>query len=80
MTWSLYWFFLKKNDRNEVIKWNFGDSKHETNIDKASVSNLKQIWSINGNNVNWIDYHASFNKLLLQKSSQVKNIWIPYGE
>ena len=60
--------------------WNFGDSKYETNIDRASVSNLKQIWSINGNNVNWINYHASFNKLLLRKSSQVKNIWIPYGE
>jgi len=60
--------------------WNFGDSKYETNIDRASVSNLKQIWSINGNNVNWINYHASFNKLLLRKSSQVKNVWIPYGE
>ena len=60
--------------------WNFGDSKYETNIDRTSVSNLKQIWSINGNNVNWINYHASFNKLLLRKSSQVKNIWIPYGE
>ncbi|MDC3018137.1 aldehyde dehydrogenase family protein, partial [Paracoccaceae bacterium] len=60
--------------------WNFGDSKHETNVDRASVSNLKQIWSINGNNVNWINYHASFNKLLLRKSSQIKNIWIPYGE
>ena len=32
-----------------------------------------------GDNVNWINYHASFNKLLLRKSSQVKNIWIPYG-
>ena len=52
----------------------------KTNIDIASVSNLKQIWSINGNNVNWINYHARFNKLLLRKSSQVKNIWIPYGE
>ena len=60
--------------------WNFGDSKYETNIDIASVSNLKQIWSVDGNNVNWINYHASFNKLLLRKSSQVKNIWIPYGE
>ena len=60
--------------------WNFGDPKNEASIDRASVSNLKQIWSINGNNVNWIKYHASFNKLLLRKATQVKNIWIPYGE
>ncbi len=60
--------------------WNFGDSKYETDIDRASVSNLKQIWSINGNKLDWNNYHASFNKLLLRKSSQVKNIWIPYGE
>ena len=60
--------------------WNFGDPKYESDIDIASISNLKQIWSINGNNINWINYHASFNKLLLRKSSQVKNIWIPYGE
>ena len=60
--------------------WNFGNPKHEPDIDRASVSNLKQIWSINGNNVDWINYHASFNRLLLRKSSQVKNIWIPYGE
>ena len=60
--------------------WNFGDPKYESDIDIASISNLKQIWSINGNNINWINYHSSFNKLLLRKSSQVKNIWIPYGE
>jgi aldehyde dehydrogenase (NAD+) len=60
--------------------WNFGDSKYESDIDIASISNLKQIWSTNGNNVNWMNFHASFNKLLLRKSSQVKNIWIPYGE
>ena len=60
--------------------WNFGDPKYENDIDRASTSNLKQIWSINGNSVNWINYHASFNRLLLRKSSQVKNIWIPYGE
>ena len=60
--------------------WNFGDPKYENDIDRASTSNLKQIWSKNGNHVNWINYHASFNRLLLRKSSQVKNIWIPYGE
>ena len=60
--------------------WNFGDPKYVSAIDKASISNLKQIWSMTGDNLNWINYHASFNKLLLRKSSQVKNIWIPYGE
>ena len=60
--------------------WNFGVPKYENDIDRASTSNLKQIWSINGNSVNWNNYHASFNRLLLRKSSQVKNIWIPYGE
>ena len=60
--------------------WNFGDPKYVSAVDKASVSNLKQIWSMTGDNVNWINYHASFNKVLLRKSSQIKNIWIPYGE
>jgi hypothetical protein len=35
---------------------------------------------MNRNYFDWLDKDNSIAKQLLRKSTQVKNIWIPYGE
>lgn len=60
--------------------WHFGDPVHNKSIDIASTSNLKQTWIVNRNHIDWLQRNNSITKELLRKSTQIKNIWIPYGE
>ena len=46
-------------------------------VDKASSGNLKPVW--NGGARNWQSPEAQ-GRELLRRSTQVKNIWVPYGE
>ena len=56
--------------------WSFGGADAAKPIEEASISNMKQTWTANGALVDWVGIRSE--KLLL-KSTQVKNIWVPYG-
>ncbi|MCX6139146.1 MAG: aldehyde dehydrogenase family protein [Ignavibacteriales bacterium] len=56
--------------------WFFGSAEGSRIVEEASVSNMKQTWVSNGLPMHWESMRTE--KLLL-KSTQVKNIWVPYG-
>jgi aldehyde dehydrogenase (NAD+) len=56
--------------------WFFGSADGSTRVEEASISNMKQTWVSNGLRVQWESMRTE--KALL-KSTQVKNIWVPYG-
>ena len=56
--------------------WCFGSASAAKAVEEASISNMKQTWVAAGEGINWST--VSQEKLLL-KSTQVKNIWVPYG-
>lgn len=56
--------------------WYFGHPKGVEMSEQASVGNLKQVWSHNGRTTDWRNVPV---RRFLQKSTQVKNIWVPYG-
>jgi aldehyde dehydrogenase (NAD+) len=56
--------------------WFFGGEEGSRAVEEASISNMKQTWTSNGEQINWSGLRSE--KLLL-KSTQVKNIWVPYG-
>ncbi len=56
--------------------WFFGGTEGSKSIEEASISNMKQTWVSNGEEIDWGGLKSE--KLLL-KSTQVKNIWVPYG-
>jgi aldehyde dehydrogenase (NAD+) len=56
--------------------WFFGTAEGSTRVEEASISNMKQTWVSNGLPIQWSSMRTE--KLLL-KSTQVKNIWVPYG-
>lgn len=60
--------------------WYFGDSGMSTDIEKWSIGNLKQTWVNYGKNRNWLDDIQSEGENFLRRATQVKNIWVPYGE
>lgn len=57
--------------------WSFSDPVHDMVIEAASASNLKRTWVQNGQAVEW---HAPEAKTFLMHATQIKNIWVPYGE
>jgi aldehyde dehydrogenase (NAD+) len=65
-------------DHDEVAAlWNFNGGVDAALVDKASSGNLKPVW--NGGAPNWLSPEAQ-GREFLRRSTQVKNIWVPYGE
>lgn len=56
--------------------WSFGSLESSKIAEEASISNMKQTWVSDGEQIDWRSIKSE--KLLL-KSTQVKNIWVPYG-
>ena len=71
---------LSKHENIDGI-WYFGNSAiSKTEIIKNSTSNLKRYWCPNETYIDWTNNSKSFLDEFLYNSTQVKNIWIPYGE
>ncbi|MGZ2259533.1 aldehyde dehydrogenase family protein [Roseobacter sp. A03A-229] len=59
--------------------WCFGAKALSGMIERASASNLKRTWVNNGAARDWMD-SAGQCKDFLAAATEVKNIWVPYGE
>jgi aldehyde dehydrogenase (NAD+) len=60
--------------------WFFGDAKLGAMAKVASVSNLKQVWTNEGREVDFFSEIQGGGRRFLDHAYQVKNIWVPYGE
>ncbi len=71
---------LSQHENIDAI-WYFGTSHNsKTQIIKNSVSNLKRFWCPEEKNIDWANTSKKFLDEFLFQSTQVKNIWLPYGE
>lgn len=60
--------------------WYFGDVAGSVQAKLASIGNLKQVWTNEGKDIDWFHRTQGQGKLFLRHATQVKNIWVPYGE
>lgn len=60
--------------------WAFGASELNELVQKRSVGNLKRTFGNEGKAIDWQQWTAADIQLLLRQATQVKNIWIPYGD
>ena len=71
---------LSQHENIEGI-WYFGlDDNQKSAIIKNTSSNLKRYWCPEEKNIDWSNNTEKFLNEFLYQSTQVKNIWIPYGE
>jgi aldehyde dehydrogenase (NAD+) len=49
-------------------------------VERASTSNLKRTWVDYGHARDWRDPVQGAGAELLREATQVKNIWVPYGD
>jgi aldehyde dehydrogenase (NAD+) len=69
---------LAKHDAVDGI-WAFGPLANAAALEKASAGNLKQTWTETAAR-DWSDDASSAGRELLGRATQVKNIWVPWGE
>ncbi len=59
--------------------WYAGPAEGCAMIERASAGNLKPTWTLHGRR-DWFDAQQGEGREFLRHATQVKNIWIPYGE
>jgi aldehyde dehydrogenase (NAD+) len=68
-------------DHDDVdAMWYFGSAEGCKSVELASAGNMKRTWVNYGHPRNWLDPVQGEGEEFLRESTQVKNIWIPYGE
>ncbi len=60
--------------------WYFGSADGSKQVELASAGNMKRTWVNYGHARNWLDSEQGEGEEFLRESTQVKNIWVPYGE
>ena len=70
---------LAEHDDVDAV-WCFGDDAGATTAKAMSVGNLKQVWTNEGRAIDWFNPKIAEGRWFLEHATQVKNIWVPYGE
>ena len=70
---------LAEHDDVDAI-WCFGDEASASAAKSFSTGNLKQVFTNEGRAIDWFDVKQAEGRWFLQHATQVKNVWVPYGE
>jgi aldehyde dehydrogenase (NAD+) len=70
---------LAEHDDIDAI-WCYGDEATVANAKAMSTGNLKQVWTNEGRAIDWFNPAVAEGRWFLEHATQVKNIWVPYGE
>ena len=69
---------LADHDDVEGI-WYFGSREGVKAVEYASAANMKRTWA-SWKRRDWLDPHHGEGREFLREATQVKNVWVPYGE
>jgi len=69
---------LAEHDDVEAI-WYFGAREGVKQVELASASNMKRTWAT-WHERDWLNRAAGEGREFLRAATQVKNVWVPYGE
>ena len=70
---------LAEHDDLDVI-WCYGNEELCAAAKALSIGNLKQVWTNEGREIDFLDAKQGEGRWYLEHAYQVKNIWVPYGE
>ena len=70
---------LAEHDDVDAI-WSFAGEANSVVAKASSVGNLKQVFNDEGRAIDWFSVEQGEGRWFLHHATQVKNIWVPYGE
>jgi aldehyde dehydrogenase (NAD+) len=60
--------------------WYFGSAEGAADVERLSTGNMKRTWVDHGLERDWFSAEQGQGEDFLWEATQIKNIWIPYGE
>jgi aldehyde dehydrogenase (NAD+) len=60
--------------------WYWGDRKGSKLIEEHAAATMKRTWVNYGKHHDWSNSEQGEGEVFLRKATEIKNIWIPYGE
>ncbi|MCB9292859.1 MAG: aldehyde dehydrogenase family protein [Lewinellaceae bacterium] len=60
--------------------WYFGGKAGSKMVEHDSAENMKRAWASHGKYRDWMNPAHGAGEVFLRMATQVKNIWVPYGE
>jgi aldehyde dehydrogenase (NAD+) len=70
---------LGEHDNDDAV-WSFADEASAVAAKAHSIGNLKQVFTNEGRDIDWFNPKQAEGRWFLEHATQVKNIWVPYGE
>jgi len=70
---------LAEHDDIDAL-WCFAEASACATAKSLSIGNLKQVFTNEGRSLDWFNPQQSEGRFFLQHATQIKNIWVPYGE
>ena len=70
---------LAEHDDVDAL-WCFVDEASAAAAKAMSIGNLKQVFTNEGRAIDWFNPKVAEGRWFLEHATQVKNIWVPYGE
>jgi aldehyde dehydrogenase (NAD+) len=60
--------------------WAFGSAELAAMSEKLSSGNLKRVFTDYGKAIDWMEPSQAEGPIFLRRATDIKNVWIPYGE
>jgi aldehyde dehydrogenase (NAD+) len=70
---------LADHDDVDAI-WFFGSPAGSADVEERSAANMKRTWVSHGARRDWFDDASAEGPAFLRRATEIKNIWVPYGE
>lgn len=60
--------------------WYWGSREGSKMVEEEAAATMKRTWVNHGKHHDWTDREQGEGEIFLRKATEIKNIWIPYGE
>jgi aldehyde dehydrogenase (NAD+) len=60
--------------------WYWGSRRGSKIVEEEAAATMKRTWVNYGLHHDWFDHEQGQGEVFLRKATEIKNIWIPYGE
>ena len=71
---------LLDGQKMAIVLWYFGTKEGSQMVEYESANNMKRTWVNYGKYRDWRNPQHGEGDYFLRQATQIKNIWVPYGE
>ncbi|MGH7223649.1 MAG: aldehyde dehydrogenase family protein, partial [Gemmataceae bacterium] len=60
--------------------WYFGSKAGSRHVEELAAASVKRTWVSHGRGRDWLSVRHGEGRAFLRQATQIKNIWLPYGD